>query len=141
MATTVIYPFGRSNPIGGLAYIVAWDGQSVPTVANIPAGVSVTYNSTTYTGTLAASSATEKGSYLVAQSANPTVKDIYATVVDSGGNYSWLKVGTTAFDLTGYATEAWVEARDVDLSVAEYEALKNAGTVDSNKRYFVDEEE
>ena len=28
-------------------YIVAWDGTSTPVVANIPAGVTVTYNTTT----------------------------------------------------------------------------------------------
>lgn len=140
MATTTIYPYGQSSPIGGSSYVVAWDGASTPVVANIPAGVSVTYNSTTYTGTLTASSSTMGNIYLVAQSANPNVKDMYVTAV-SGGSYVWTQIGTTSIDLTGYATEAWVEARDVDLSVAEYEALVQAGQVDPDKRYFVDEEE
>lgn len=138
--TTTIYPFGQSSPIGGTSYIVSWDGTSTPVIADIPAGVSVTYNSTTYTGTLTASASTMGNMYLVAQSANPSIKDIYITAT-SGGNYVWTKIGSSAVDLTGYATESWVEARDVDLTVAQWEALVEAGTVDPDKRYFVDEEE
>lgn len=141
MATTrTIYPFGQSSPIGGTGYIVAWDGTSAPVVADIPAGVSVSYNSTTYTGTLPASSSTMGNMYLVAESANPNIKDIYITAV-SGGAYVWSKIGTTSVDLTGYATEAWVEARDVDLTVQEWENIVNSGHVDPDKRYYVDEEE
>lgn len=140
MATTTIYPFGHSAVIGGTSYVMAWDGLSAPAVANIPAGVSVTYQSQTYTGTMPASASTMGSIYLVANSSNPDMKDMYLTVV-SGGNYVWTKMGSSSIDLTGYATEAWVEARDVDLSVAEYEALKDAGQVDPDKRYFVDEEE
>ena len=138
--TTTIYPFGQSSPIGGPSYIIAWEGESVPVVADIPYGVTVTYNGTNYTGTLAASSSTMGNTYLVAQSANPNIKDMYITGV-SGGNYVWSKIGSTQVDLSGYATEDWVEARDVDLTVAQYEALVNAGQVDPNKRYFVDEEQ
>jgi hypothetical protein len=39
---------------GGVAFIVAWDGKSTPIPANIPRGVTVTYNGTAYTGTLSA---------------------------------------------------------------------------------------
>ena len=39
---------------GGVAFIVAWDGKSTPIPANIPEGVTVTYNNTAYTGTLSA---------------------------------------------------------------------------------------
>lgn len=138
--TTTIYPFGQSSAIGGPSYIISWDGTTAPVVANIPAGITVTYNSTSYTGTLPASSSTKGPIYLVAQSANPNIKDLYVTV-ESDGVYSWLKTGSTAIDLTGYATEVWVEARDVDLTVAQYEALVDAGQIDPNKRYFVDEEE
>ena len=42
---------------GGVSFIIAWDGASTPQPAKIPAGVKVTYNGTTYTGTLTASSA------------------------------------------------------------------------------------
>ena len=53
---------------GGVSFIVAWDGTSAPVVANIPAGVKVTYNSTEYTGTLDADSATPGAFYLVKSS-------------------------------------------------------------------------
>ena len=39
---------------GGISFIVAWDGTSTPVPASIPAGVKVTYQGTTYTGTLSA---------------------------------------------------------------------------------------
>ena len=139
MATKTIYPYGQSSPIGGSSYIVSWDGESAPVIADIPAGVVVTYNGTSYTGTLAASTATKGPIYLVADSADPDKKTMYITAV-SGGNYVWTKIGSTEVDLDGYATEDWVNARDVDLTVEEYEALKNAGQVDPDKRYFVDEE-
>jgi hypothetical protein len=50
---------------GGVKYIIAWDGSAAPVVANIPAGVVVTYNGTDYTGTLAANSAQAGTFYLV----------------------------------------------------------------------------
>ncbi len=139
MAVTTLYPFGQSAPIGGSSYIIAWDGTSEPVVANIPYGVTVTYNSQQYTGTMNATSSTMGSIYLVAQSSNPDIKDMYITAV-SNGAYVWTKMGSSSIDLTGYATEAWVEARDVDLTVAQYEALVQAGQVDPDKRYFVDEE-
>ena len=138
MATTTIYPFGESARIGGSSYVVAWDGTSAPDVTQIPAGVVVTYNGTSYTGTLTAGTATKGPIYLVAESANPDEKDMYITAV-SGGNFVWTKIGSTAVDLTGYATEDWVKARDVDLTIPEYEALVQAGQVDPEKKYFVDE--
>ena len=51
---------------GGVSFVIAWDGTSAPVVANIPAGVKVTYNGTTYTGTLSADNATPGSFYLVA---------------------------------------------------------------------------
>lgn len=139
MATKTIYPYGQSAPIGGSSYIVSWDGTSTPVVADIPAGVVVTYNGTTYTGTMTANQSTKGPIYLVADSNDPDKKSMYITAV-SGGNYVWTKIGSTEVDLDGYATEAWVEARDVDLTVEQYAALVASGQVDPTKRYFVDEE-
>lgn len=113
MAVVTIYPFGQSASIGGVGYIV---------VSTLPAP----------------SSSTTGNIYLVPQSGG-SGKDMYITVVE-GGNYVWLKIGTTQVDLTGYATEDWVEARDVDLTVEQYEALVDGGRVDPDKRYYVDEE-
>lgn len=80
------------------AYIIAWDGSSAPTVANIPAGVTVTYSGTTYTGTLAASASTLGKIYLVH---NGTDYDRYFTSYD-GSTYSWVALGTTSLNLTNY---------------------------------------
>lgn len=85
-------------------YVVAWDGTSTPVVANIPAGVTVTYNTTTYTGTLAASASTAGNIYLVKNSSN---YDMYVSTA-SGSSYSWVGIGSTALDLSGYATTAQV---------------------------------
>ena len=47
----------RNMISGGVSFIIAWDGNSTPVPANIPAGVTVTYNGNIYTGTLSANSA------------------------------------------------------------------------------------
>lgn len=82
---------------GGFQYIVAWAGTTTPVVANIPAGVVVTYNSTDYTGTLAASSSTCGKFYLVKSSTQKGTKDYYDEyiTVSDGSTYSWEKLGDT----------------------------------------------
>lgn len=82
-------------------YVEAWDGASAPVVANIPAGVVVSYNGTNYTGTLAASASTDGKVYLVKDG---TEYDRYASTINLGGTYIWSYLGTTAMSLTGYAT-------------------------------------
>ncbi len=64
---------------GGVSFIIAWDGASTPVVADIPYGVTVTYNDTDYTGTLSADSATAGAFYLVKSSTTPSGEtlDIY----------------------------------------------------------------
>lgn len=83
-------------------YVEAWDGASTPVVANIPAGVTVTYDSTTYTGTLAASASTDGKVYLVK---NGTEYDRYFSSLNLAGNYVWSNLGTTGMDLSDYATK------------------------------------
>lgn len=84
-------------------FIVAWNGTSAPVVANIPDGVVVTYNGTTYTGTKTAASAEKKSFYLV-KSTTQTSKDVYDeyVVVNTGTEasptYAWEKIGDTQFD-------------------------------------------
>lgn len=88
------------------AYVVAWDGSSSPVVANIPAGVAVTYDGNSYTGTLAASSSTLDKVYLVSTG---TTDNYYRYVTQlNGSTYSWQNIGSTEMDLTDYATEAEV---------------------------------
>ena len=92
---------------GGVSYIIAWDGTSTPVVANIPAGVQVTYNETTYTGTLAANSATPGAFYLVKSSTQAgSSLDVYDEYVPVGstGSKSWEKIGDTQLDLSDVVT-------------------------------------
>ena len=100
------------------AYVMAWDGNSEPVVANIPAGVSVTYNSTTYTGTLAASASTIQKIYLVATGTTGNY-DRYITVGDS--TYSWVNIGTTEITLADYATKT--DVSQLGQEVEEMSAL------------------
>ena len=93
---------------GGVSFIIAWDGTSTPTVENIPAGVVVTYNSTDYTGTLAANNAEAGAFYLVKSSTTPSAQtlDIYDEYVPVGvtGSKSWEKIGDTQLNLTDVVT-------------------------------------
>lgn len=77
----------------------AWDGSSTPVVAEIPAGVVVTYNSQSYTGTLAASAATAPFIYMVADGNGNY--DRYVSEL-SGSSYVWKYYGNTEIDLSDY---------------------------------------
>ena len=92
---------------GGVSFVIAWDGTSTPVVAEIPAGVVVTYNSTDYTGTLAADSATPGAFYLIksATQAGGTLDkyDEYVPVGETGSK-TWEKIGDTQIDLTNVVT-------------------------------------
>ena len=65
---------------GGVSFIVAWDGNSAPVAANIPAGVVVNYNGTSTTGTLDADDAQAGAFYLVKSSTSTSEGplDVYA---------------------------------------------------------------
>lgn len=93
---------------GGVSFIIAWDGASTPVVASIPAGVKVTYGGTTYTGTLAADSATAGAFYLVKSSTQTSTDalDIYDEYVPVGtsGSKTWEKIGDTQLNLTDVVT-------------------------------------
>ena len=93
---------------GGVSFVIAWDGSSAPTVANIPAGVVVKYNGTNYTGTLAADNAEAGAFYLVKSSTAPSSEtlDVYDEYVPVGvtGNKTWEKIGDTQLNLTDVVT-------------------------------------
>lgn len=91
--------------IGNGAFVVAWDGESSPVAANIPAGVSVTYDGSSVTGSLAASASTLGKIYLVAGGTADNY-DRYVTV--GGSTYSWVHIGNTAVALSDYATNTKV---------------------------------
>lgn len=85
-----------------------------------------------------ASASTMGKLYLVPSASSKTqnVKDEYITI-QSGSSYDWEQIGSTAIDLTDYATKAWVEAKgyalDSDLAdvakSGDYEDLINTPTI------------
>lgn len=95
-------------------YVTAWDGTDAPVVADIPAGVTVTYGGTSYTGTLAASAGTVGKIYLVSDGNGEY--DRYVTS-QSGSTYSWAPLGPTDIPLSDYATEE--ELSQLDQKVGE----------------------
>lgn len=99
----------RQAIAGGMSKIIAWNGTSTPVVANIPEGVVVTYNGTNYTGTLAAADADVTGFYFVYSGTQEDSHDIYDeyTVVGSGANKSWEKIGDTQLDLSDLGALAY----------------------------------
>lgn len=107
----------RSLISGGVSFIIAWNGSSTPAVANIPYGVQVVYNSTTYTGTLAASSSTMGKFYLVKSSTLPSedsldIYDEYVTI-ENGSTYFWEKLGDTKANVSGLITDVTVAGTSV----------------------------
>jgi len=107
--------------ITGQSFLVSWDGTAEPVVADIPQGVSVTWNGNTYTGTLAPSADTIGNIYLVKGGVG---YDEYITTDNNG--YGWITIGSTTIDLSGYATLA-----DLALVVADLTALDKK--VDENE--------
>lgn len=91
---------------GGVSYNVGWDGTSEPVVGNIPAGVTVEYQGTTYTGTLAANNATPGAFYLV-KSATQTGNDVYDEYVPVGdtGSKTWELIGNTQAEISDLVTD------------------------------------
>ena len=92
----------RSLISGGITFTVCWDGTSTPVVANIPAGVVVTYNSTDYTGTKSAASAEPNTFYLVKSGDDLNKYDEYV-VADS----AWEKLGSQEVDLSNLGALAY----------------------------------
>ena len=96
-----VFPVTDVSLVMGLAErplmdaVYAWDGTGAPDITKIPAGVTVEYNSTTYTGTLAASASTTARFYLVPSTTVPGEFDRYLTDAVSG-SYAWKPAGTTA---------------------------------------------
>ena len=91
---------------GGVSYMIGWDGTDVPSVGNIPAGVTVTYNDTTYTGTLSAENATPGAFYLIKSGTQVDGNDVYDEYVPVGstGSKTWEKIGDTQIALADIVT-------------------------------------
>lgn len=101
----------RQAIASGVKFIMAWDGKSTPVPANIPAGVSVTYEGQTYTGTLSAATA-EAGFYLVKANRQGAVMDIYDeyVIVSEDGAKKWEKLGDTHIDLSIFGDLAFKDS-------------------------------
>ena len=118
---------------GGVSFIIAWDGASIPVVADIPYGVEVIYNETTYTGTLDADDAEAGAFYLIKSSTTPSsetldIYDEYVPVGTTGSKY-WEKIGDTQLNLTDVVTDVTLtKASDVVLGEDTTFAL-TSGTV------------
>ena len=131
---SIAYPITDVSCVMGLngsavtEAILCWDGASTPVVADIPAGVTVTYNGQTYTGTLAASSSTTGKIYMVATGVSNNY-DRYMTFA-SGSSYAWENIGDTTIDLTSYVTQTQFsqlehEVDDLDEKTENFTHSKN----------------
>lgn len=116
---------------GGVSFVVAWDGASTPVPADIPAGVQVTYNGTTYTGTLSAEDA-QAGAFYLVNSATTTTgspSDVYDEYVPVGttGSKSWEKIGDTQVDLSDVVTGVELN-KSTDVVLGEATTFTNASS-------------
>lgn len=116
----------RQAIAGGVSFIVAWNGSSTPVVADIPAGVVVTYNETDYTGTLAADSAQAGAFYLVHSSS--TSNDVYDEYVAVGtaGSKTWERLGSSTIDLSDLGALAYKDTVTASSSAVTF----SGGTTD-----------
>ena len=129
---------------GNESYVTAWDGESAPVAANIPAGVTVTYSGQTTTGSLAASENTDGKIYLVSDTNGNFYR--YLTQLN-GSTYSWVLRGTTELDLSDYATKEELSQLDqkIDDLSQEYEqnatpdyvigSMSTSGVADTSSSY------
>ena len=110
--------------LSSLSITMAWDGNSTPVASTIPAGVKVTYNGTTTTGTLAATStaASPRSFYLVKSSTSPTedsldVYDEYVIVKPSSSTatWRWEKIGDTKINLSDVVKTVQLDKQTVDV--------------------------
>lgn len=122
----------RQMIAGGVSFIIAWNGTSTPTVANIPEGVVIRYNDTNYTGTLEASAETIGKFYLVKSSTNIGTLDVYDeyTTIEIGDGYAWEKIGDTQLDLSSLGELAYKDT--VTLSKGSGTKVLGTGTTFAN---------
>ena len=125
---------------GGISYTIAWDGNSTPVIADIPAGVVVTYNGTQYTGTLSANDANAGSFYLVKSSSTPSSEtlDIYDEYVPIGaaGSKTWEKIGDTQLNLADVVTDVSLSKQTTQF-VTGYNAPTTDNVIGSNATFSV----
>jgi len=106
----------RQAIAGGVSFIIAWDGESTPVVADIPKGVVVYYSNTQYVGTLEPTDANPGSFYLVRTgtgSAGADIFDEYVVIENGDGTRAaeptpdgkfWEKIGSPTINLSGLVT-------------------------------------
>lgn len=121
----------RQAIAGGVSYIIAWDGASTPVVADIPAGVVVTYNGTDYTGTLDADDSQAGAFFLVKNSADES-NDIYDEYVAVGttGSKTWERLGSSSINLSDLGALAYKDT--VTLSKGSGDVVLGEATTFTN---------
>lgn len=134
-ASVIDQLYSQVNSLSRDTAIIAWDGVSTPDVTQIPSGVSVEYNGTTYTGTLQASASTTGKTYYISEGSGDSMRR-YITVDGSnidGSDYVWFDYGSTAIDLSDY------ERKDDNIWLTE-EQFNALTYKDPSKTYNVYEE-
>lgn len=130
----------RQAIAGGVSFIIAWDGASTPVVSGIPAGVTVIYNETSYTGTLDADDATVGAFYLVKSSSQTTggSLDYYDEYVPVGetGSKSWEKLGDTQIDLSDVVTGVTLNQQTTNF-VTGYSSTSSDKVIGSDSTFSV----
>ena len=128
----------RQAIAGGVTFIISWNGASTPVPADIPAGVKVTYQGTTYTGTLSpetSESATaphaQPGAFYLVYSSSQagSTLDVYDEYVPVGtdGSKTWEKIGDTQIDLSDVVTDVSL-SKSTDVALGENTTFTNASS-------------
>ena len=124
--------YARQLIAGGTVFSIAWDGSSTPTVANIPYGITVTYNETDYTGTKTASSSDVGTFFLVKSGTAPNKYDEFVVIRAGAGTtldpytYSWEQLGSDEVDLSGLGSLAYKDS--VTLSTGDGDVVLGEST-------------
>lgn len=130
----------REMIAGGVTFNIAWDGTSTPDVSKIPAGLTVTYEGQSYTGTLTAASAEAGTFYLVKSSSTPggQTLDIYDEYVPVGptATKTWEKIGDTQVDLSDVVTEVTLNKQTTDV-VTGYSSPTSKSMIGANATFSV----
>lgn len=118
------------SSLTGISFSVAWNGQSTPTVANIPEGVVVTYNGTSYTGTKTAASANTGTFYLVYSSTQKDSTDIYDEyiVITDGSTKKWEKIGDTGARFSDIVLKKYTTNALTGVKVTQQPVVGTPGT-------------
>lgn len=110
---------------GIISYTVVWYGKSVPVVSNIPAGVQVEYNGTTYTGTKSVEGVLPGSFFLVKSGEGLNSYNEY--FVTEG---AWELMGTKEVDLSNLGELAYKDS--VTLNKGTGDIVLGEGTTFTN---------